>query len=132
MEKGEIVHFEQFHLFPQSCPKVFLFNVLKEVYMEEMVKIATLIIIFAPHERRHYIFIRKGPMEAAILIAGFRSCSSQNQFIPGLVRPTCLYTTSFTITIKDQNRKQMDSVNWTYTILIFSITRCKMIYFRNN
>ena len=33
----------------------------------------------APHERRHYIFIRfsEVPMEAAILFARFRPCSSQ-------------------------------------------------------
>ena len=35
--KGEIAHFEQFHLFPQCFPK-FFFNVLKLVYMEERVK----------------------------------------------------------------------------------------------
>ena len=29
VEKGEIAHFEQFHLFPQCFPKVFLFKVLK-------------------------------------------------------------------------------------------------------
>ena len=42
----------------------------------------------APHERRHYIFIRfwKVPMEAAILFTGFRLRSSQNQFIPWLFR----------------------------------------------
>ena len=39
VEKGEIAHFEQFHLFPQSFPKVF--NVLKWVYMEERVKLHT-------------------------------------------------------------------------------------------
>ena len=36
--KGEIAHFEQFHLFPQCFPKAFFFNVLKSVYMEESVK----------------------------------------------------------------------------------------------
>ena len=36
VEKGEIVHFEQFHHFPQYFPKVFLFfNVLKLVHMEK-------------------------------------------------------------------------------------------------
>ena len=35
MEKGEIAHFEQFHLFPQCFPKAFYFSVLKLVYMEE-------------------------------------------------------------------------------------------------
>ena len=38
MEKGEIAHFEQFHLFSQCFPKAFFFNVLKRVYMEERVK----------------------------------------------------------------------------------------------
>ena len=38
MEKGEIAHFEQFHLFPQCFPEVFFFSVLKQVYMEESVK----------------------------------------------------------------------------------------------
>ena len=38
MEKGEIAHFEQFHLFPQCFPKAFFFNALKCVYMEESVK----------------------------------------------------------------------------------------------
>ena len=38
MEKGEIAHFEQFHLFPQCFPEVFFFDVLKRVYMEERVK----------------------------------------------------------------------------------------------
>ena len=33
MEKGEIAHFEQFHLFPQCFSKAFFFNVLKRVYM---------------------------------------------------------------------------------------------------
>ena len=34
-EKGEIAHFEQFHLFPQCFPKAFFFSVLKYVSMEE-------------------------------------------------------------------------------------------------
>ena len=38
MEKGEIAHSEQFHLFPQCFPKAFFFNVLKRVYKEERVK----------------------------------------------------------------------------------------------
>ena len=38
MEKGEIAHFEQFHLFPQCFPRGFIVNVLKWVYMEERVK----------------------------------------------------------------------------------------------
>ena len=38
VEKGEIAHFEQFHLFPQCFPKAFFFYVLKLVYTEEMVK----------------------------------------------------------------------------------------------
>ena len=38
MEKGEIAHFEQFHLFPQCFPKTFSFDVLKWVYVEEKVK----------------------------------------------------------------------------------------------
>ena len=48
------------------------------------------ILIMVPHERRHYIFIRcrKVPVEAAILFAGFRSCSSQSHSVTGLVRPT--------------------------------------------
>ena len=29
VEKGEIAHFEQFHLFPQCFPKAFFFNVFK-------------------------------------------------------------------------------------------------------
>ena len=29
VEKGEIAHFEQFHLFPQCCLEVFFFYVLK-------------------------------------------------------------------------------------------------------
>ena len=29
VEKGEIAHFEQFHLFPQCSPKAFFLNVLK-------------------------------------------------------------------------------------------------------
>ena len=29
VEKGEIAHFEQFHLFPKSFSKVFFFNVLQ-------------------------------------------------------------------------------------------------------
>ena len=29
VEKGEIAHFEQFHLFTQCFPKAFLFKVLK-------------------------------------------------------------------------------------------------------
>ena len=37
VEKGEIAHFEQFHLFPQCFPKALLFNVLKCIYMEESV-----------------------------------------------------------------------------------------------
>ena len=38
MEKGEIAHFKQFHLFPQCFPKDFFFIELKQVYMEERVK----------------------------------------------------------------------------------------------
>ena len=38
MEKDEIAHFEQFHLFPRCFPKAFFFNVLKLVYMEGRVK----------------------------------------------------------------------------------------------
>ena len=34
VEKGEIAHFEQFHLFPQCFPKAFFYIVLKWVYME--------------------------------------------------------------------------------------------------
>ena len=37
MEKGNIAHFEQFHLFPQCFPKGLFFSVLKQVYMEERV-----------------------------------------------------------------------------------------------
>ena len=37
VEKGEIAHFEQFHLFPQGFPKAFFFNVLKWVHMEDRV-----------------------------------------------------------------------------------------------
>ena len=37
MEKGDIAHFEQFHLFPQCFPTFFFFNVLNRVYMEERV-----------------------------------------------------------------------------------------------
>ena len=33
VEIGEIAHFDQFHLFPQCFPEVFLFSVLKSVYM---------------------------------------------------------------------------------------------------
>ena len=41
-KKGEIAHFEQFHLFPQCFPKAFFFfNVLKLLYMEERVKYKT-------------------------------------------------------------------------------------------
>ena len=39
VEKGEIAHFEQFHLLPQCFPKVYFFDVLKWVYTEEKVKI---------------------------------------------------------------------------------------------
>ena len=39
MEKGEIAHFEQFHLFLQCFPEALLFNVLKGLYMEERVKV---------------------------------------------------------------------------------------------
>ena len=35
VKKGEIAHFEQFHLFPQCFPKAFFFIVIKWVYMEE-------------------------------------------------------------------------------------------------
>ena len=38
VERAEIAHFEQFHLFPQCFPKAFYLNVLKRVYMEERVK----------------------------------------------------------------------------------------------
>ena len=37
VEKGDIAHFEQFHLFPQCFPKAFFFNMLKCVYMVEIV-----------------------------------------------------------------------------------------------
>ena len=43
MDKGEIAHFEQFHLFPQFFPKAFFFNVLKRVYMEERVNLKNMI-----------------------------------------------------------------------------------------
>ena len=42
VEKGEIAHFEQFHLFPQCFPKAVFFNVLKRVYMEERVNYVSL------------------------------------------------------------------------------------------
>ena len=35
VEKCEIAHFGQFHLFPQSFLTALIFNVLKRVYMEE-------------------------------------------------------------------------------------------------
>ena len=38
MEKGEIAHFEQFHLFQQCFPEAFFFNVLKLVFMKERLK----------------------------------------------------------------------------------------------
>ena len=38
VEKREIAHFEQFHLFPQCFLKAFFFNVLKLVHIEEAVK----------------------------------------------------------------------------------------------
>ena len=38
MQKCEIAHFEQFHLFPQYFPKALFFYVLKRAYMEERVK----------------------------------------------------------------------------------------------
>ena len=42
MGKGEIAHFEQFHLFPQCVPMAFFFSVLEWVYRgkgkEERVK----------------------------------------------------------------------------------------------
>ena len=41
VEKGEIAHFEQFHLFPQCFPKAFFFAVLKWVYMQERVNSIT-------------------------------------------------------------------------------------------
>ena len=37
VEKGEIAHFEQFHLFLQFFLKAFFFNVLKSVNEEERV-----------------------------------------------------------------------------------------------
>ena len=37
VEKGEIAHIVQFHLFPQCFPEVFFFNVFKWVYMKERV-----------------------------------------------------------------------------------------------
>ena len=40
VEKGEIAHFEQFHLFPKCFPKLFFFSVLKWVYMEKRVKLS--------------------------------------------------------------------------------------------
>ena len=36
-KKGEIAHFEQFHLFPHCFPKAFFFCMIKLVYMEERV-----------------------------------------------------------------------------------------------
>ena len=38
VEKGEIDHFEQLHLFPQCFPKAFFFNVLNLVYVEERIE----------------------------------------------------------------------------------------------
>ena len=38
VEKGEIAHFEQFHLFSQCFSKAFFFKVWKWVHMEERVK----------------------------------------------------------------------------------------------
>ena len=38
VEKGEIAHFEQFHLFPQCFPEAFYINVLKRVYIEGRVE----------------------------------------------------------------------------------------------
>ena len=38
VEKVEIAHFEQFHLFPQCFAKGFFFCMLTWVYMEERVK----------------------------------------------------------------------------------------------
>ena len=35
VEKGEIAHFEQFHLFPQCYPKALFFNALKGVCIEK-------------------------------------------------------------------------------------------------
>ena len=51
VEKGEITHFEQFHLFPQCFPKAFFFNVLKWVYMEERFKMTN---VFSAHEHERF------------------------------------------------------------------------------
>ena len=50
VEKGEIAHLEQFHLFPQSFPKAFSFNVLKWVYIEERVNVNTTLYM---HQWKH-------------------------------------------------------------------------------
>ena len=79
---------------------IFLFNAVYHIREVEYVwtcksfkKLAEILFlavafIVAPHEWWHYIFIRfwKVPLEGAILFAGFRPCSSQNQFVSGLVR----------------------------------------------
>ena len=38
MEKGEIAHFEQFHLFPQCFPRAFFFSVYKEERVNSFTK----------------------------------------------------------------------------------------------
>ena len=43
VEKGEIAHFEQFHLFQQSFLIAFFFNLSKWVYTEERVNTASLL-----------------------------------------------------------------------------------------
>ena len=47
MKKGEIAHFEQFHIFfPQSFPNAFFFNVLKWVCMEETIKVPIAVFVY--------------------------------------------------------------------------------------
>ena len=55
VEKGEIAHFEQFHLLPQCFPNVFFsFNVLERVFMEERVNASVLCIY---QTSRHIIMV---------------------------------------------------------------------------
>ena len=96
----------------------------------------------APHERQHYIFIRfwNVPMYSRqpYCLLGFGPCSSQNQFVHMLVCRTWLYATSLTMKIKDEksvtdkfSKLDLRSCYWIQ-IHVFGITRCNLLYFRNN
>ena len=79
VDKGEIAHFEQFHLFPQCFPKAIFFSVVKRVYMEGTVNRCP---YFGRSVRNqiHYAYRRKQGHLACTMLSIRSECHTHSIF----------------------------------------------------